>query len=229
MFDIFQVTRSRTRTALLKLFFNDPDQKYYLRELERKLQFPASNLRRELKKLMTSHLFETEKIGNLLFYAVNKNHPIFGDLKKLIFKTIGIEGSLRKILQDFTEIEEAFIFGSFAKEKETSSSDIDLVIIGNINEDKLIEKITPLEKELGREINHHLFSPEEWEEKKKESSFAKAIDEGPKITLIRNGTICAGINKEKINLQRENGLRPSRKADISSPSRYKSSRSKFFH
>ena len=48
---------------------------------------------------------------------------------------------LQNILEKFKAIRQAFIYGSFAKGEEREDSDIDLLIIGKVDEDKLIEDI----------------------------------------------------------------------------------------
>lgn len=185
--DIFRITKSKTREALLKLYFSNPNKRYYLRELERILNFPVQNIRRELLALEKTGIFRKEKTGKQLYYFLNKKSPIFNELKRIISKTIGIEAQIKKILTELSDIKVAFIFGSLAKEREDSLSDIDLMIIGRPDEDELISKITKLESRLDREINYHIFSPRDWKKKLQEkNSFLENILSQPKIFLIGN-------------------------------------------
>jgi len=183
--DIFRITKSKTREKILQLFFSDIGKKYYLRELEKILSLSVANIRRELLSLEKTGLFKKEKVGNQVYYFLNKNSALFNDYKNIIFKTIGAEGTLRKELKKVKGIKRAFIFGSFAKNKEHSSSDVDLMIIGdNIDENELIKKITKLEQSFGREINYHLWGEQEFEKKAETESFIRSILEEPKIELI---------------------------------------------
>lgn len=182
--DITKITKSKTREKILQLFFSNIDKKYYLRELERILEISVGNIRRELLMLETAGLFERERVGSEVYYSLNKNSAIFGDFKNIIYKTIGLEGTLKKGLKKLEGITNAFIFGSFAKNKESLASDIDLMVIGDVDEDALISKISKLESVCGREINYHLIDNKEWEEKSKNSSFIKTIMKGPKINII---------------------------------------------
>jgi len=185
--DLFKLTKSKTREKLLRLFFSDLNKKYYLRELERILDIPVGNVRRELLLLEKSGLFKREEMGKQVYYSVNKESPIFEEFKKIVSKTIGLEGSLRKALEKIKNIKIAFIFGSYAKGKEDSFSDIDLMIIGNPDEDLLISKIIELEKQLDREINYHIFSETDWKKKIKEKdSFLENVLFQKKIFLISN-------------------------------------------
>lgn len=70
------------------------------------------------------------------------------------------------------------------KEKR-ESSDIDLLIIGEVNEDKLIEVISNVERKLQREINYSIYGKEDFKKKKKEgNSFILDILKEKKIFLI---------------------------------------------
>ncbi|GAH88253.1 unnamed protein product, partial [marine sediment metagenome] len=114
MLESLYITKSKIRQDLLTLFFANPSKRYYLRELQRILGHSAGSIRRELLKFQKDNLFVTQRVGNLLYYSLNTKHPLFKELKGIISKTIGIEGSLRKTLSSIKKIEIAFIFGSFA-------------------------------------------------------------------------------------------------------------------
>lgn len=179
------ITKSKIRESLLVLFFTNPRKKYYLRELERLLGFSAGSIRRELLKFANDNLFKTEKMGNLLYYSLNRNHPLFDELKSIVSKTAGVEYSLRSELSKIRNIKFALIFGSFASKKESGKSDIDIMIIGEPDITKLNNKISFLENKLKREINPVMYSFEEYRLKKRENSqFILDILKKPKILLI---------------------------------------------
>ena len=185
MLETLYITKSKIRQSLLTLFFTNPSQKYYLRELERILGYSAGSIRRELLKFQKDSLFNTEKVGNLLYYSLNTKHPLFKELKSIVSKTAGIEGSLKRILSSVKQIEIAFIYGSFAAKKEKPSSDIDLMIIGDPNISSLNEKIASLETRLKREINLTVYSLEEYKAKRKaKRGFITELLKNPKIMLI---------------------------------------------
>ena len=183
--DIFNITKSKTRKAILQLYFSHPEKKYYLRELEKILHFPVQNIRRELINLEKNGIFKREKSGNQVYYFLNMKSPIFSDIRNIVSKTIGIENQLRDALSRVSGIKKAFIFGSFANGTQDSLSDIDIMIVGDINEDALIEKISRLESKFEREINYHIYSEKEFEERIKEkNSFTSKILLKPVIFLI---------------------------------------------
>lgn len=183
--DMSNLFKSKVRKALFKLYFTNPDSEFYLRELERMLSIPVSMIRKELMRLEKESIFSFYKKGNLAYYHVNKNYPLFSELKSIVFKTIGVQGLLEEALRKIKGIEIAFIYGSYAKGNEKASSDIDLCIIGTINEDILVRRINELEKSIKREINYTLCIKKEFTEKKrKKDSFILDLISNSKIMLI---------------------------------------------
>jgi len=183
--DIIKVFKSKTRQALFRLYFSNPDKVFYLRELERELDIPVSMLRKELVALEKEGIFNSERKGNLLYYCLNKNYPLFDELKSIVFKTVGIKASLEKLLYAVKGIDTAFIYGSYAKNSENAKSNIDLFVIGDPDEDVLLDKINKLEKILKREINYSVYSNPNFTKKKKEQDqFIEALLKNKKIFLI---------------------------------------------
>ena len=185
MMESLYIAKSKIRQDLLGLFFTNPSKKYYLREIQRILGYSAGSIRRELLRFQRDNLFNTQREGNLLYYALNMDHPLFKELKAIIVKTVGIESSLKNALSSVEKIEIAFIYGSFAAKREKGTSDIDLMIIGNPDTSKLNEKIAGLEKRLKREINPTIYALAEYKAKKKvKGGFITELLKNPKIIVI---------------------------------------------
>lgn len=166
--DLLNVSRSKLTRDLLGFYFANADKSFYLRELERTLGHSVGNIRRLLMKLEKAGLFSETRRGNLVFYQLNKSHPLFAELKSIVTKTIGISGMFKEALSAIKGIESAFIYGSFAKGIEDAKSDIDLCVIGEPDDARLMGAINELENKLHREINYTLFSKEEFKNKSKE-------------------------------------------------------------
>lgn len=177
--------RSKLRKDILALYFSHTERKYYLRELERILERPVGYIRREMIALENSGLFVSEEMGKQKYFYLNKNYPLFEETKKIVSKTFGIEHSIIDELKNIPSIQVAFIFGSFAKNEEDATSDIDLMIIGKLDEDALIDRIDRLETKLNREINYHLYSVSDFRHKLlKKDHFLARIVQTQKIFLI---------------------------------------------
>ncbi|MBC8499944.1 MAG: nucleotidyltransferase domain-containing protein [Candidatus Atribacteria bacterium] len=183
--DIFNIGRSKTRKAILQLYFSHPEKKYYLRQLEKKLHFPVQNIRRELINLEKNGMFKREKSGNQVYYFLNRESPVYSDIRNIVSKTIGIENQIKESLSGINDINKAFIFGSFADGTQDSLSDIDILIVGDVNEDTLIEEISRLENKFEREINYHIYGEKEFgERRKEENSFISKILLKPVVFLM---------------------------------------------
>ena len=92
---------------------------------------------------------------------------------------------LKESLKNINGIEYAFIYGSFAKGEEKETSDIDLFIIGKVDEGKLIDEANKLEKKLQREISFTLHEKSDFEQKKKEGNpFILEVIKERKMFLI---------------------------------------------
>jgi len=183
-----ELTKSKLKRALLTLYFSDPDREYYVRELERVLGFSAANIYRDLVAFSISGLFISRKQGNLVYWGLNKNHPLYEEMKTIVFKTIGIEGSLRDIISKDKGINTAYIYGSFADGQETSDSDVDVLIIGRPDETQLMKEIGALEQKVGREINYTVYSVSDYRKKKEaKDSFIENIEAKARIIFKEKG------------------------------------------
>jgi len=153
--------------------------------MTRKFDIDKRNLVKKLKELEQETLFKTEKKGNGIYYSVNKKHPLFQEYRKIVLKTYGIENQLREILQRITGIDEAYIIGSYVKDKMDVHSDIDVLVIGDVSIVELHKKISDLQKNISREINVINMDKKEMEKKKKEKdSFVKQVFRDKKIRII---------------------------------------------
>jgi predicted nucleotidyltransferase len=185
MIESLYISKSRIRRDLLALFYTNPGQKYYLRELSRLLDCSVGSLRRELLKFQVDGLFLTERRGNLVFYSLNTGHPLYGEMKGIVAKTVGVVGSLKQALKSVPCVQVAFIYGSFASNRENPTSDIDVFIIGDASLMELSKVLRGVQKRLMREINPTLYARDEYLKRKAEGGgFIEGILTKPKIMLI---------------------------------------------
>jgi DNA-binding transcriptional ArsR family regulator len=127
---------SRTRARLLGWFFAHSGEPYSVRQLASILGDDPSNLSKELAKLEELGILISSRERNLKRFQVNQDCAFGPELKGLVQKTTGIMGRLRSALQAAKGIGFAFVYGSFAKGTENAESDIDLLIVGDIDLDK---------------------------------------------------------------------------------------------
>ncbi|OGW41501.1 MAG: hypothetical protein A2010_07570 [Nitrospirae bacterium GWD2_57_9] len=176
---------SSTRAGLLGLFFNNPDDKFYLREIARHIGKDAAGIKRELDNLVEMGLLSKENRGVQKYYFVNKNSPIFSEMKGLIFKTTGVQGAMKASLSRLKGVHAAFIYGSYAKGTEKEDSNINLMVIGQANITELNDMVMGLEEKLKREIDYLVFDEQEYRKRKESRDpFIRDLLKGKKIFLV---------------------------------------------
>jgi len=148
---------SKNRADLLKVFLTNPEKAFYMQELGRILGKKPGVFQRTLNNLVSEGILESEYKANARFFRVNKKYLLYKELKSIVFKTIGIKGSIEDVLKEISNVKIAFIYGSYAKAGENYLSDIDIIVIGNPDENELVKRLDKLEDKLQREINYKLY------------------------------------------------------------------------
>lgn len=188
---------TKNRAELLKLFFTNSDRAFYMQEIGRILGKKPGIFQRTLNNLVSEGTLESEYRANARYFKVNKNYPLYEELKSIVFKTVGVSGSLKDVLERVGNVEFAFVYGSFAKAKEDYMSDIDLVTIGDLDEDRLIGELDKLEEQLQREINYKLYTLKEFrKEVKGRTPFLVEILRDKKVMVIGDETELRKISQE---------------------------------
>jgi predicted nucleotidyltransferase len=135
----------------------------------------AGNTQKELLKLEKEGILKSTKKVNLRIFSLDNRYPLCKELKRMIEKTLGIECELKKTLKNMKGLEFAFIFGSYVKGDFKNLSDVDLFLIGDVDEDDLITKIQNVEKNTNREIDFHIAKSKEFSEDLKKKFFYQEI------------------------------------------------------
>ena len=151
--DIPGVLFGKTRRRLLALLFGDPGKPLYLRELARLSGVGHGAVQRELDNLVRAGIVLRKRTGRQVYFHANPDCPIFSELQQLLVKTVGVGDALRTALSGFrSRIQAAFIFGSFARGEYSSSSDVDLLIVGDIGFEEVVQALAEPQRKLHREI-----------------------------------------------------------------------------
>jgi predicted nucleotidyltransferase len=176
---------TKNQTLILELFFNRPEKSYYFRELGKLIGKAPGVFQKDINELVKKGILLSERQANSRFFKLNPRHHLHGEFKSIFLKTVGAVGKLKERLKGLKEIDLAFVFGSFARNQADQFSDVDLMIIGNPDEDQLITIISKIESELDREVNYCIFSPLDFKKGLKEREvFLLDILANPKIFII---------------------------------------------
>ena len=188
--NLLKLFGSKNRVKILLIFFLNPHKEFYTRQLEKKLNIPVGNVRRELKKIEAAELIHSKPMGNLVLYKINQNNPYYSQFKNIILKTAGIQELLKPIFINDKNIICSFIYGSYAKNEFDAFSDLDVFIIIKKNSkfyEKINEKLQKFEQKIDREINADYLTKSEFlERKNKKDPYLVDILKNPKI-FIKGG------------------------------------------
>ena len=172
----------------MNLFLMNPDDRYYLRQVASLTGQPVHAVEREVAKLEAVGLITHTLEGNRKYYQVNRDCPIFPELKSIFLKTVGLGDAWREYLaQAKGAIRVGFIYGSYAKGEESTTSDIDLFVVGTISAKELSRLLAPIQSELRRQINPVVMGRQEFQEKvAAKNHFVTSLLRDPKIFLVGN-------------------------------------------
>ena len=152
---------SRVRSEIFRLLFGLSDRQLYIREMERRTGLSVATVRQELQKLLRMQLVEAQRSGNRLYYRANKSHPLYTDIRNIVLKTSGMVDIIRDAL-DKRDVKIAFVFGSVASNQEGATSDVDLMVIGDVGLRTLSGWLSGVSEQIGREINPHVINENEF-------------------------------------------------------------------
>jgi len=153
----------KTRRSILALLFSHTEESFHLRKILRLAGISPGAGQRELKRLSEAGLIlRTVKENQVLFQA-NPQCPIFDELKSLITKTAGVVDVLRAVLEPLAgRISIALLYGSLARGGAGAESDIDLLVVGEVSFEDVVENVARAQDSLRREINPLVMSLEEY-------------------------------------------------------------------
>ncbi len=155
-----RLIKSKALLKILKVLLTNGQ--LHLREIARRADVTPIYVRKELDNIKELGLAKETRKANLSLWEINKESPIYKEVRMLFLKTELIGERLRNIIKKFN-VEFAFIYGSLASGKEEKGSDADLFIAGELkNEDEFLKELASYEQQIGREINYVLWSPEEF-------------------------------------------------------------------
>jgi predicted nucleotidyltransferase len=178
---------SESQARLFRWLFGQPARSFHLSELRRLTGLRSASLQRELRKLTNAGLVSSERVGNLRRFQANTKSPVLSELVALTRKTLGLEPMLREALSRLVpRLRAAWVYGSVAKHTDTASSDVYLMVIGDVLVlGEVLERLLPVEAELGRKINPTCYTSAEFERRRAEpDSFVSRVLRQPIVLLV---------------------------------------------
>lgn len=176
----------KTRQAVLALLFGNPGRAYYTREIVHVVASGVSQVQRELDQLTRAGLVTRERRANQVYFQANAAAAIYHELVVLVAKTFGIGDFLRTaFVPCSTRIHVALIYGSVARGEHHATSDVDVLIVGDVLLSELEDAFRDVETRIARPVSATVMGlPEFVKRKKANDNFMHKVLAGPKIFLI---------------------------------------------
>jgi predicted nucleotidyltransferase len=153
---------SKTRENILKLFFNNPEQEFHLREISRRTNVVPHNVNKYAKDFVEEGLLIRREVGNMTLYRINSQ----SDLLFKIFEIFEVERKLNyfsenkkisRLLNEYIsnlvrltnrEIQMVALFGSVARGEWTKGSDIDILFCSTTKNNRFLKIHEECEKQV---------------------------------------------------------------------------------
>lgn len=151
---------SKTRIKLLLKFFLNSKTSSYLRNLETEFGESTNSIRLELNKFEEAGLLKTSTHGNKKVFKANTKHPMFSDIQNILMKYTGIDKIVEQVISRLGNVEMVYIVGDLAK--GIDSPIIDLILVGDIDKNYLLNLAEKAEKLINKKIRFVIFGSTEF-------------------------------------------------------------------
>jgi uncharacterized protein len=164
------------------MVFSRPDQDFGTVELLKHMGNSRGAGSTVLKRWVDSGLLRERKVGNQRRLCANPQFLLYPQLRQIVLKTIGMTEPLARALAPVaSRLTEAFVFGSVASGTDTSESDIDLAVVGEVDLFDISPLLDAAQAELGRTVHANVYSQQEWAAA---DPVLAVIKRGPRLDLM---------------------------------------------
>jgi len=177
---------SKSRRTVLGLLYGHPDQEFYLRQIVRAAGGGHGAVQRELKQLSDAGIVRRVVRGSQVYFQANTECPIFPELKAVIIKTAGVADVLRTAFAPLGDrIRVAFLYGSMARTQPNAASDVDVLVVGDVEFREIVAALAEAQSQLGREVNPTVYGADEFRAKiAARHHFLRSVLKKEKVFLI---------------------------------------------
>lgn len=147
------------RRQLLGLLLLKLDQVWHVREITQLTHTQSGTLHKELTRLAQAGILTRTEQRNQLWYQTDIRCVVFEELASILRKTSGLADVLRQVLWLVSaKLHFAAGFGSVASGKASATSDIDLLLVGDLRFAEAVQLLYSAQQQLGREIKPQRYS-----------------------------------------------------------------------
>jgi DNA-binding transcriptional ArsR family regulator len=183
---LLPILRSSLVGELLAWLYLRPDESFSVTELAARFGASQSTVSREADRLVQAGLIHAGRRGNLRLLRADLDHPLARPLTELLSLTYGPVAVLSRLLSEVGGVDEAYIYGSWAAryhgEHGPPPRDLDVVVVGDADDDDLFDAARAAEGQLGREVNIHRVGSAAWR-KPDTDPFLASVRARPLVSL----------------------------------------------
>lgn len=176
---------SKVRVKMIKLFFRNPNDMYYVREITREIDEEINAVRRELERMISAGMLKSEKRGNRLYYFLNKQYDFYSEMLRLAIKSSGLGMAIKKNRKLIGNPRFVMFSSKFAQFRNRAHDEVDILFVGDIKMKELEPLVRAEEKLRGHEINYTVMTSEEFDfRKQRRDPFVNQILAGGRVMVI---------------------------------------------
>lgn len=187
-----QLFGSKTRVKLLKFFFSNQDEEFFVRELTRLLDEQINSIRRELINLADADVVKSITKENKVFYRLNKDGDLYEGLDKILSPRVeatsdnvkevkagkavagevprgekkGIvvkDAKLKLIKDELVQLEGMKFVAVSGVLLKNASKGVDLLAVGDLKDDGAFrEAVKSIEAKLNKALDFVIFKEEDY-------------------------------------------------------------------
>ncbi|MDG2397228.1 MAG: ArsR family transcriptional regulator [Flavobacteriaceae bacterium] len=119
----------------------------------------TNSIRKELNHLSQAGYLEKYKDNNKVAYKANTSHPLFDVLQKVVFKHLGLEQIIERVLERMGSVKKILLIGDYAKGLD--SGNVEVILIGDQLNTEYIEALEiKVQSLIDRKVTFYLASKE---------------------------------------------------------------------
>ena len=160
---------SKTRAKLLKLFFENYDKSFYVREITRVIEEQINSVRRELTNLESIGIIKNETFDNKIYYSANQKHPFFRPMVQIFSEkgeVVRDNTVLKSSWNEYIKPVQKYLSALLVTNRAPGQDGIDMLIVGNDQTKKLTRWAEVIEKKMGKPINYVIMTENDFSYRK---------------------------------------------------------------
>lgn len=172
---------------MLARLYLDPRREFSLSQLARLIKVSPKTVHHEVDRLEKAGFVRSRRVGNVRMVAARIDHRLARPLTELLLATYGPEPVLAELLGNVANVDEAYIYGSWAARHAGESgdmpNDVDVLVIGTADLDELDDAARAARAHLGFDVSIQRVSRDYWESDVSDEPFLAHLRSRPLVPI----------------------------------------------